>query len=52
MIPFRIYFELMVTVVLILVADFERFNFQTAASFIRAANVEYTTAPAIKFNTC
>jgi|GEM_PF-6264857 hypothetical protein len=42
----------MVTVVVSLVADFGRFNFQTVTTFMRATKVEFTTAPAIKFNTC
>jgi hypothetical protein len=35
-----------------LVADYRRFNFQNVAYFMHATNVEITTGPAIKFNTC
>ena len=40
------------TVMVSLVANYGLLNFQTVTNFMRATNVEFTTAPAIKFNTC
>ena len=40
------------TVVVSFVADYVRFNCQTATSLKRAKNVEFTNDPAIKFTTC
>ncbi len=42
----------MPTVVLSLVADYGRFNFQTVTNLMRAADFEFPAKPAIKFNTC
>jgi hypothetical protein len=44
--------HLAVTVVVSFVADFWLFHFQAATNFMRAANVEFASAPAIKFTTC
>jgi hypothetical protein len=41
-----------VTVVLSLVADNGRFHFQAAKNLCELQTLKFTTAPAIKFNTC
>ena len=45
-------FNLALTVVVSFVADYVRFNCQTATILMRATNVEFATTPAIKFTTC
>jgi len=40
------------TVVVSFVADYVKFHCQAATNFTRATNVEFATAPAIKFATC
>ena len=46
------FYNFAITVVVSLVADFGLFHCQAATNLKRAKNVEFATAPAIKFTTC